>query len=379
LSVERLASTVGAAALALVASLALAASSWGSVTVTPIAQGLDNPRDLAFGPDGSLYVAEAGRGGNECFKSPSHEPGEPEETQCVGFTSAVSRIDGSGAHKVLTGFFSISEEGGFGATGVDGISLQGNRLFGIEAGSAAALPTTPPPGISAATLAGARAQVGRLGVANPSGKVSVVADVGDFDFQWSTEHKELVPEQFPDANPYGVLAAPGGEYVVDAGANTLDFVKANGSISVLAFIPNPPSSDSVPTCVDQGPDGAIYLSELTGGGNVPGAANVYRWTSSRGLELWASGLTAVTGCGFGPGGRFYATEFSTNGLDHAAPGTGAVVQVPPHSTSPTTIVSGLNFPGGFAGGNGAIFVSNWSIAPGNSGGGPTGEVLRISG
>jgi glucose/arabinose dehydrogenase len=31
--------------------------------MTTVAAGLDNPRGLAFGPDGSLYVAEAGRGG----------------------------------------------------------------------------------------------------------------------------------------------------------------------------------------------------------------------------------------------------------------------------------------------------------------------------
>jgi hypothetical protein len=53
-----------------------------------------------------------------------------------------------------------------------------------------------------------------------------------------------------------------------------------------------------------------------------------------------------------------------------------VRRVPAHSTSPTPIASGLSFPAGFAAGpNG---VSNWSIAPANNGGGPTGQVIRIT-
>ncbi len=96
------------------------------------------------------------------------------------------------------------------------------------------------------------------------------------------------------------------------------------------------------------------------------------------LTQWASGLTAVTGCGFARNGRFYATEFSTNGLDNAAPGTGAVVRVPPHSTAPITVASGLDFPGGFAADwRCSLYVSNWSTAPANSGGGPTGQLVRI--
>src|ERR1044072_1597878 len=39
--------------------------------MTTVAVGLDNPRGLTFGPDGSLFVAEAGRGGaGPCITGP---------------------------------------------------------------------------------------------------------------------------------------------------------------------------------------------------------------------------------------------------------------------------------------------------------------------
>jgi glucose/arabinose dehydrogenase len=53
-----------------------------------IASGLDNPRGLAFGPEGALYVVEAGRGGDG--------PGTPFELfgdgSCFGLTGAVTCI-----------------------------------------------------------------------------------------------------------------------------------------------------------------------------------------------------------------------------------------------------------------------------------------------
>jgi hypothetical protein len=43
------------------------------------------------------------------------------------------------------------------------------------------------------------------------------------------------------------------------------------------------------------------------------------------------------------------------------------------------VVGGLNFPGGFAAGqDGALYVTNWSIAPAHNGGGPTGSVIQIT-
>jgi hypothetical protein len=272
---------------------------------------------------------------------------------------------------VATGFLSVADRDGFGATGVDGISVVGNStIYGIITGSAPAVPD----GLPAATADAARAQAGRLIEAKTNGSWKIGAPVGNVDFAWTNDHKDLVPGQFPDANPYGVFAMPGEQWVVDAGSNTIDRVRSNTTVDVMAFFANPPSSDAVPTCIDKGPDGAFYIGELTGGGNPPGSAVVWRYVPGGTPTVWASGLTAVTGCGFSPSGDFYAVEFSTLGLDNAAPGTGALVRVPAHSTAPVTVADGLSFPGGFAAGRDAIFLSNWSIAPSTTG---LGSVVRV--
>jgi hypothetical protein len=355
-----------------------ASSALANGTVTVVASGLDNPRGLAMGPGGGLYVAEAGHGGSECI--PPSAPGG--SATCIGFTSGISEIDTSGVvHKVVSGLFSTAGPDGSAATGVDGISLLGDgTVFAIETGASDFIPDGPNPFLSPQTVAMARAQIGRLIETHPrTGAWSVLADVGHFDFQWSGMRPGLVPGQFPDADPYAVFATPGEKWVIDAASNTLDEVWPNGTVSVVAFFPSPPVSDSVPTCIDRGPDGAFYVGELTGSGNAPGASVVWRVVPGHDPVVWATGLTAVTGCGFGSNGQFYATEFSTLGLDNAAPNTGAVVRVPPHSTSPVVVASELSFPGGFAAGpNDAIYVSNWSVAPAFTGGGPTGQVVRIT-
>ena len=368
---------IGAAALtaALCASWVTSSPALAHSNVTVLASGLDNPRDLAFTPSGKLYVAQAGHGGSECIPSP--DPGMG--STCVGFTSSISRIDPSGAVvPVVTGFVSVAGSDGTAATGVDGIATLGDTIYGIETGSQDIVPDGPNPFLSPQTVATARAQLGRLIEAHPSGLWAAVADVGHFDFQWTAARPDLAPGQFPDANPYGVYAARGVQWVVDAGANTLDKVLPNGIVSVVAFFPNPPASDAVPTCIDRGPDGAFYVGELTGGGNVPGSSVVWRVAPGHDPVAWATGLTAVTGCGFGRNGQFYAVEFSTLGLDNAAPNTGAVVRVPPHSDSPVVVADDLSFPGGFAAGPGStLYVSNWSIMPAENHGGPTGQVVRI--
>jgi hypothetical protein len=85
------------------------------------------------------------------------------------------------------------------------------------------------------------AQFGRLLQASQSGHWKPVADVGDFDYTWAGQNanQPWAPAgQFPDANPYAVLSLPGHQYIADAGSNTIDEVTENGSVRIIAFVPN---------------------------------------------------------------------------------------------------------------------------------------------
>ena len=100
----------------LVAALA-GASGAGAVTTSVVMSGLDNPRGLAFGPEGALYVAEAGRGGpGPCIVL----RGAP---QCYGPTGAVSRLWRGTQERVATGLPSYGSAAS--TTGPHDISLLG--------------------------------------------------------------------------------------------------------------------------------------------------------------------------------------------------------------------------------------------------------------
>jgi hypothetical protein len=346
--------------------------------VTTVASGFDNPRGVVVGRDGRLFVAEAGRGGPKCVT------GGPEGNLCVGLTGAISVINPGGGHsRILSGLASISDEGGVAATGPDGLSRNSDgSLFTVMTSCRQQVAELPTSVFGASLVNTVKSQVGQI-IKQVPGGYERKADVGGFGWDWSLDHKGLVPGQFPDCNPYGILTQDDGvHWVVDAATNTLDRISPDGRVQIVSFFPNPSSSDAVPTCVSRGPDGALYIGELTGGGNGPGASRIWRVDPRPGHRtptLWASGLTAVTGCGW-LNGSFYATEFSTLGFESFAPGTGAVVRVPAHSTSPVTVVDGLSFPQSFAGSGHSIYVSNWSVAPAQvppGSGFQPGSVVRI--
>jgi hypothetical protein len=348
-----------------------AAATWQVVV-----SGLDNPRGLAFGPEGGLYIAQAGRGGDgPCG------PG-PEGSRCYGESGTISRYDPKTGNvtDVVTGLPSLAtEEGQMFAIGPNDLSLhgRGNLMFTIGFGG--------DPATRQAVFGPDGAKLARLGRATPDGKWRLLQDLG----QSEADHNPAGDEV--DSNPYGILALQGKQIVADAGANALLQVRANGAISALATFANrmvdappflglPPGTqipmDAVPTSVALGPDGNYYVGQLTGFPFPVGAANIYRVPAGGGAAtVFASGFTHIVDLTFGPDGSLYVVEIAKNGLLAAFNGndwTGALLRIAPDGTRTELVPGALTAPGGVAvGSDGALYVTNNAIFSN------TGEVIRI--
>lgn len=352
------------AAMALVCAVAATAS--GQTETTVVMTGLDNPRGLAFGPEGALYVAEAGRGGNQpCVVVRAGQP----VPVFAGPTGAVSRLWRDRQTRVATGLPSFTENapGAPGATGPHDITFLGRGNARVSVG----LGGEPTFRDSCQTIGPG---FGQLVKVPASGKWRNRVDV--------TAHEE---EENPDggavdSNPYGLLAEPGATLVTDAGANALLRVAANQSISTVAVFPSRstgrvPFTDAVPTSVVRGPDGAYYVGELTGAPFLVGEANVYRVVPSEAPAVFLDGFTAIIDIAFAPDGALWVLQFATGpGLS----GPGALIRVDPDGTRTTVASAGLLAPTSVAvGPDGALYVSNCGVFPGTGPFPCDGHVLRI--
>ncbi len=297
---------------ALVAAMLSAPSATADEHLDVVATGLDNPRQLSFGPKGDLYVAEAGRGGDgPCVTGP--EGG----AVCFGKSGAITRVTAKGTQsRVLKGLPSIAAEGtGEQAIGpADVLATSSKKLtFTVGLGADPAVRTAYP----------ALSQMGTLREARIGAKrTSLVADIAKHEARTN-------PIADPDSNPVGFIKK-GSRYVVaDAGGNTLVEASKWGRTTTLAvfqdqlavappFLMLPPGtmipSQAVPTSVAKGPDGAMYVSQLTGFPFEKGLANIYRVDKRGRVTVYASGLTNVTDLAFGKRGVLYAVQLTTDGL-----------------------------------------------------------------
>ena len=359
-------------ALAVAVTVALTACASDASTITDVAarqskagggsgtsvvmRGLNAPRGLAFGPEGALYVAEAGTSivGTFCVPLP------PRSTSCFSGTGSISRLFHGEQSRIVSGLPSTFDGDIGGPSHID-FQGRGNGYVTIGLGA-------PPDARSGFGPRGA--QLGTLVRFTPNGAWSVQADLA------AAENAD--PDNSgKDSNPYGVLAEPGVQYATDAGGNSLLKI-VDGAVSVIATFPlravpaGPwppvPFAQAVPTEVRRGPDGALYVSTLTGFPFVPFAARIFRVVEGSTPTVYIDGLTQVTDFAFGGDGSLYATQY---GFGKPNSMLGSVVKVTPAGVK-SIIVTGLTNPTGIiVGPDGALYISNRGAAA------ATGEVLRV--
>jgi hypothetical protein len=321
-----------------------------------VASGLDNPRGLAFGPEGALYVAEAGEGGDACGI-----PG-PEGLACYGPTGAVTRIVDGEQERVATGLssFALQDEPGHNAFGPHDISFQGRGGAYVAVGACFA--------------AGLSDSCGQLVKVAASGKWRAVGDILSWELENNPDNRNP-----GESNPYAILALPGERIVADAAGNTLLRVDANGEVSMLALFeprfvagPGPGGQflmDSVPTAIALGPDGAYYVSELTGFPFPQDGARIYRVEPGQAPEVYAEGFTNVIDLAFDSDGSLLVLEIAAQSLMSGP--DGQLIRLNPNGSRETLIHEGLTSPTAVAiGEDGAIYISNNGQSP------DIGEVLR---
>jgi hypothetical protein len=212
---------------------------------------------------------------------------------------------------------------------------------------------TGQPSDCGASLTAARAQAGQVITFTPGGTWKTLSAVGSDDYTWSLTHTSLTRSP-PNANPYGVYGVAAGVYVADAGANTLDFVKANGDGSIISGIPLPAPGrfpgDGVPTCVTM-VKGNLYAADLSGrlwkrdGSATPTQVPV----EASGQSL----IHHVTGCASDSKGDIFLVDMwgKPGPPIPAGPmsvaGTGSVVELAADGSA-SVVASGLDFPNGIA-------------------------------
>ncbi len=336
-----------------------AAAALASTTV--VMSGLDSPRGLAWDAEGALYVAEAG---STTISGPCVAVFRG--TNCYSGTGAITRFWQGQQKRVVSGLPSHYNPALGDISGPQHLSFppRGNLMVTIGWG---ALPA------ARAGLGSLGSQFGTLLQLTKGGGWRVVADVAAF------EARENPAGGPVDSNPFGLLSEAGQAFVTDAGGNSLLRVRDDGKVKLVATFPaipvpagpfNPPfaQSEAVPTDVARGPDGAYYVSMLTGAPFLPGAASIYRVVLGQSPQVYATGFTQITDIDWGSDGSLYALQYAS------APffgGPGSVIRVA-QGGARSTVAAGLTHPAGLlAAPDGAIYVSNNSDRAG------IGEVLRI--
>jgi hypothetical protein len=373
---SRLVAALCAAALLLTMAALPAAGGDDDDDLEVIASGLDNPRGIAVGRQGRVYVAEASGG----------------RITVIHDGEVSTFADGLPVAEIFEGEFS-------GPVNVDVHS--GRLVVAIGGGDQSVDPRfdtvlefrSGKPGHPGRVTGDVQAYRN----AHPQPPCDPTPDdLEDLEIWCDNDRPPLATE----SNAYGIAVLPERRTLVtDAAGNELLLVKPGNRVVGVAKFPNhvvsaehvglPPGSmhaaEPVPTSVAVGPDGYWYVGELTGFPFTAGASRIWRiapWARgvtcseehpTKACEVWKTGFTSIIDLDFGEDHALYVAEIIHSSVLNLFNGTdtvGAVWRV--KGESRRQIAEGqLNIVGGIAvGRDDTLYVTTWSVTN-------EGQVVRI--
>lgn len=354
---------------AVVLSVVLVAASPASAATvsTPLATGLLGPLQIAVGSDGTLYVGE-------------------------NFAARLTAISRDGTSRTLASVGGpddlYAEVAGVAADGRGTVTFTSSVVHGDGSFS------------------------GLVQRVQPNGRLMTLGDVGNYEATVNPDHvnsygfsdldtacaSQVPPEigadpysGIVDAHPYSVAIMPDGSRIVgDAAGNDLVRVGANGGVSTLAVLPPQPlvltqdmvdennagtdeegnpnpilpdcvvghayAFEPVPTDVELGPDGMLYVSTLPGGPESPafaGRGSVYRVDPASGTSTRiATGFTGSTNLAVAPDGTVYVAELFADQVSKVVAG------------APVAVAS-VTMPAALEWANGKLYASTDTFGAGN--------------
>ena len=332
---------------------------------TVFASGLEGPRGLVFGPDGDLYLAEAGLGGTNSTQGSCAQVPTPVGPYTGGLTARISKFDAKGNRTtVASGFPSAVSAGG--TIGVADLAFMQGRLYAAVAGGGCSHGNPDnPSGIAL--------------VNQSSGTYTMIADVG----AWLKTHPaayESLDDFEPDGTLYSLIALDGVLYTVEPNHGQVISVTQDGAIKQVIDI-SASQGHIVPTAI-AARRGSFYVGNLNlfpidpqwarvltiAGDASPDNVAPGFWQDYSGYHIVDSkaGFSSVVSVHFGPDGLLYALELS-DALNGPAPATGKVVRVLKNGQI-EEVIDGLTLPTGMAfGPANTLYISNQGALPGSAG------------
>ncbi|MBL8163736.1 MAG: ScyD/ScyE family protein [Anaerolineae bacterium] len=320
--------------------------------MTEIASGLNSPRHLFYGADGSLYIAEAGKGGEI-------EGEGPFGPATYGETSQFSVVSPEGEQSVLIPGL-ISLDAGFGQ--IEGAMA----IYVTESSYWAVL------GLGLKEAPEGKNVEALVEYDRETLEVKQVVDLRAFETENNPDESDEIV-----ANPADIAVdADGKVYIADASANSLLTWTPDDGVQLFAAWPVVEGElSAVPTSVSIGPDGDVYVGFLSGFPFPAGGARIERYAADGTLKQTYEGLTLVTDVLVTEDGTIYAVQFADGFGDQGYnAGTGSVVTVSEDGLE--TVAGELNFPYGIAlspDGTLAVSVESFGVAP------DSGKVIAVGG